>query len=127
MRATVRSFVTALSTAIRGGILGKIPGFRQGKLSHKIFAVTIYLSLLTGASDLNLVPDNPAINTVIKILFFIMCLLPLALCIDFAGIRRFFPGTYHRQKSIRYIIIYLYSCVIMSMFVLIIIRLSEAL
>ena len=123
----VRSFVSALSTAIKGSILGKIPGFRHGKLSHKILAVTIYLSLLIGASDLNLVPDNPAINTVTKILFITMCLIPLALCIDFGGIRRFFPGTYHRQKSIRYIIIYLYACVIMSIFTFIIMGLSGAL
>ena len=113
----VRSFITALSTAITGGILGKIPGFRQGKTSHKIGAIVIYLCILLSVPDFHTVPDNAMKIIAAKALYVIMCLLSFGVCVDFCGIRRLFPGTYHRQKIYRYIIIYLYICFIISAFI----------
>lgn len=119
----VKNFITALSFAIRVNILSKIPGFRHGKLSHKICAILIYFGIFISMLETNPTPDNPLINIIAKILYVVMCLLSLALCIDFGEIRRFFPGTYHPKRVWRYIIIYLYISLITSSFSYIFVKL----
>ena len=108
----VRSFVTALSTAVTGGILGKIPGFRQGKLSHKIGALCVYFAILCAAIDFHLDGVRPVINGIGKVLVALMYLMNFALCVDAGGIRRFFPGSRLRNIGVRYVLIYLYLCLI---------------
>ena len=121
----VKSFITALSFAIRVNILSKIPGFRHGKLSHKICAISIYFAIFISMLETNPTPDNPFINFLAKILYIVMWFLSLALCIDFGEIRRFFPGAYHPKKVYRYIIIYIYISLIMSSISFIFVELTD--